>query len=243
MGNAPLPRPPAPTDRKIVIPVRTTSGWSTDLELQPPLEVPEDDTVVTASESAQKFSKGRNNAGENLPSQLIRNNGDEEGSITYVIPPEEYSSKVQCLEVRLSKWKGGKIRMGIGLGSLLVVVGFFVAWMMPAFAQSPFVRAHPFYATLIALGLMAIYAVAFRCANQSTRLLLEDVDDLFRTWKRDYGVRVQLIRVSHWTLPSKQKRKVTRTTNCFALVMNIMDPDQDGDDVSLGTIHTEGSNE
>lgn len=287
MGNAPLPRPPAPTERKVVIPITTTSKYchATELILLSPVPLPTlasdtenaSETVASDAETGAHQPRRNNNTHnptidipmdeappDDYPPQLLNHSWTSVvASGFYLVPPEDYQTKMQALQTRLHEWKGGRIRLGIGIFSVMVVLGLIIALTMPSFLNE--------YAVLVlpaVIPLVIGYAIAFRKANQATDVLIEDVQDMFWSWKRTYGIRVSLRRVSHWTLPIQpwrikktngRKKRIpteTRTTNCFCLVMAIVGtngsgrdesadlrPTRAGDDISLGTVDTNGSDE
>lgn len=279
MGNAPLPRPPIPTPRRVVIPIAPSSRhwFATDLVIHSPLAMEQESSTTMADTTESNCFAQREETPTppneiempitDYPPQFQRHTTDPERN-SFVIPPEEYQDKLQALQRNcLREWKGGKIQLGILVVSCLLVVGSFVAWMFPAFASSRYAR-HPFIACAMGVTLLAMYALAFRWANQCTLKLFGNVEELFWFWKGSYRVRVQLKRVSHWTLPThcgkddksnQTTKRATRSTNCFCLVMILVEEEDGGergeahpgqrarqqggelDNVSLGTVHSNES--
>jgi len=239
MGNAPLPRPPAPTERRAVLPIATGAGWfATRLLVHPALpflvETEEADataethalsisihptsssnntaashndaierrteTTATSMENDNSSRRHLNNDHQfskyPYPVQfrlLARQPADPESpstnnttTLNCILPPDVYDSKLEQLQNRLNEWHAGKLTLILMMFSVSTIIVFVILLAVPTgfeWRATPMVD-HPFYVLSIAVGLGVIYSGAYVYIRRQSTRLVEDVEDLFRDWRR-----------------------------------------------------------
>lgn len=115
--------------------------------------------------------------------------GDNLGSTDdslFIIPPREYQAKMQELQARLDDWKVARMTLAMLLFAMATNLVFFVLLAIPTgfnWQTSP-LGEHPFYVLTIGVGLIAIFAGSYYYRRHQTAILIADVEDIFRCWRR-----------------------------------------------------------
>lgn len=240
MGNAPLSPPPRPTDYRVVIPIATKRRFGTKLVVFPILSCPdaENNTAVPAPLETTTTNVQHNE----LPLQL-----ESSG-----ISSREYQDKMHQVEERLALWKGGWATLLLGIFCFLVVVSFIAGYLTPAFWSSALFR-HPGYIVAMATGVLCIVVGLVHVTRRESQRLVRDVQDLYRSW-RGRGVHVIMKHVSSVESPTfirdytrngrmqrREGHSSAARSNCFCIIMTVVNSNQEGDNISVGTVMTDDS--
>ena len=214
MGNAPLPSSPPPTPHCFILRV-TTKGRVFGRKL----------CILPSNEDGAEEESA-------LPPPL------QGGHISEL----EFQDKRRQLEQRLAAWKGGWAAIIVMCWSIVILLAFFYAFFTPHLWKSGFMD-HPGWIMLIACVQIVVFALLLGFTRRESTRLLEDVEDLYRSW-RARGVHVSMKQVAsfgdHYSGGERHRarRDVTAGKQCFCVIMNVAHEGGDDEDMSVATMRT-----
>lgn len=154
------------------------------------------------------------------------------------ISQQAYQEKLQLLEQRLGRWKGGWATMAVLLLALSVVLAFIAAYFIPAFWSSV-LFSDPVFIFSFAIFQLVFFTVLIRYTRREALSLQRDITNLYREWRSD-GIYVTMTRVQGAATRSYGGQRMSGS-NCFCVVIDVLNEEQAAQRADDGSVSTVGT--
>jgi hypothetical protein len=125
----------------------------------------------------------------------------------------EWHSSLDYFEHTILKsWKGGYARTLLLIWAMLVVLCFLAAYMIPDFWGST-LFSKPWFLLGFCVTQMVLCSALVWISNHETRRILTETRDLFRPWRRLYGVHVTMYQVTGVVITDARHRRSSRSSS------------------------------